>query len=69
MRRRLLDWMCRTTLSWADKKEVCETWSPSRIACCDTKMRNPKDVIARNVAGRKHEELAQKCVFYPPPND
>lgn len=27
------------TLSWADKKEVCETWSPSRIAYCDMKMR------------------------------
>lgn len=39
MRRRLLDWMCKMTLSWADRKGVCETWSPSRIAYRDTKMR------------------------------
>lgn len=30
-RRRLLDWVCRTTLSWTDKREVCETWSPSVV--------------------------------------
>ena len=58
MRRRLLGWMCRTTSSWADKKEVCETWSPSRIACSDTRRRNPKILLhcTDRCAGRKQEE-------------
>ncbi len=44
-RRRLLDWKRRMTLSRADKKEVCETWSPSRIACCERRARNPKILL------------------------
>lgn len=65
MRRRPLDWMCRMTLSWADKKEVCETWSPSRISCCDQDEKS-KDVIAGSWrrASRKQEELAHKSIFY-----
>lgn len=63
MRRRLLDWMCRTTSSWADKKEVCETWSPSRIVCCE--MRNPNILLHDRCAGRKQEEHTFKkaCNF------
>lgn len=46
-RRKALDWMYRTASSWADKTEVCETWSPSWIVCCETRMRNPVNIIAR----------------------
>lgn len=63
-RRRPLDWMCRMTSSWADKKEVCETWSPWRIACGDRRMTNPKDIKARwlRCADRKQEDVAHNCI-------